>query len=363
MNISSYNITDVGYHYIGLRVLASLPADSAKELQFSTISKNVLKYASDKALRLMLPEPRGDFQAVGEKVCQELAHLALAEASYGKGYSLTDAGRDVLKLLNEAKHLELRRKMVDLHIATYDNLRAVLGKQINAACVWSPLVDTIKYGQKDYVERLLKPTFGPQSESVAANILASASAETPKKMEDLVRESVLRQVFPNLKISVALFRSMGDRLMSLRLLNIMKATVEDCEFAKSYSPCRSHALTENWHTPLAVTLPHGESFHLYLSEPNMKDTRMREVLLSAIEESFAKLIAQAGYYDLPQVRDFVCEKLMIPEAAFDEGVNELLDVQPSPLTVGLTYEGISGRRKPLVRTRQSIQIFNLIRRA
>ena len=90
---------------------------------------------------------------------------------------------------------------------------------------------------------------------------------------------------------------------------------------------------------------------------------MREVLLSAIEESFAKLIAQAGYYDLPQVRDFVCEKLMIPEAAFDEGVNELLDVQPSPLTVGLTYEGISGRRKPLVRTRQSIQIFNLIRRA
>ena len=53
---------------------------------------------------------------------------------------------------------------------------------------------------------------------------------------------------------------------------------------------------------------------------------------------------------------------MIPEAAFDEGVNELLDVQPSPVTVGLTYEGISGRRKPLVRARQSIQIFNLIRR-
>lgn len=89
---------------------------------------------------------------------------------------------------------------------------------------------------------------------------------------------------------------------------------------------------------------------------------MRELLLAAIDEAFQRLEAQAGYYDLPQVRDIACEKLMIPEAAFDEGVNELLDLEPAPVTVGLSYEGISGRRKPLARVRQSTQIFNLIRR-
>ena len=363
MKISSYNITDVSYHYVGIRVLASLPSDSSREAQFSSVSRNVLKYASDKALRLMLPAPRGDFRSVGEKVCQELVHLGLAKSSYAKGYSLTDVGRAALQLLNEGRYLELRRKMVELHLKTYDNLRHLLSKQLDGACIWSPVVDATRYTQKDYIEQLLKPTIGPQADSVATAILLKGSADTAKKTEDLVRDAVLRHVFPNLRMSVPLFRSMCDRLVSLRLLNIMKATVEDCEFAKSYSPCRSSAPTVDWYTMLAVTLSHAESFDIYLSEPDMKDGRMREALLSAIEESFLRLTAQAGYYDLPQVRDIACEKLMIPEAAFDEGVNELLDLQPSPVTVGLTYEGISGRRKPLVRIRQSIQVFNLIRRA
>ena len=30
MNISSYNISDVGYHYIGLRVLGGLPATARR---------------------------------------------------------------------------------------------------------------------------------------------------------------------------------------------------------------------------------------------------------------------------------------------------------------------------------------------
>lgn len=362
MNISSYNVTDVGYHYIGIRVIANLPVDSSREMQFSTVSRNVLKYASDKALRLMLPAPRGDFQSVGEKVCQELVHLGLAKTSRGKSYSLTNEGREALRLLNEGKHQELRRKIVDLHIATYDNLREVLSKHLDGTPVWSPVVDAKRYMQKDYIVRLLKPTVGSQAESVASSLVVDASAETPKNTENLLRDVILHDVFPNTRISVPLFRSMSDRLMSMRLLNVMKATSEDCEFAKSYSPCRSTTPPVDWYTELVATLSDGEPFRIYLSEPNMQDDRMRKVFLAAIEESFLHLAAQAGYYDLPQVRDFVCEKLMIPEASFDEGVNELLDLQPSPITVGLTYEGISGRRKPLVRNRQSIQIFNLIRR-
>ena len=59
MKISSYNITDVGYHYIGLRVLGGLPTTARRGDQISTISQSIQKYAHDKALRLMLPEPKG----------------------------------------------------------------------------------------------------------------------------------------------------------------------------------------------------------------------------------------------------------------------------------------------------------------
>ena len=50
MNISSYNITDVGYHYIGLRVLGNLPSTARREEQTETVSRSVRKYVSDKAL-------------------------------------------------------------------------------------------------------------------------------------------------------------------------------------------------------------------------------------------------------------------------------------------------------------------------
>jgi len=94
----------------------------------------------------------------------------------------------------------------------------------------------------------------------------------------------------------------------------------------------------------------------------MADKATQGKVLEALEQAFSSLATQAGYYDLPEVRDFVCERLRIPEAAFDEGLNCLLDLQPSPLTLGLRYEGISGRRKPLMRSRETTQIYNLIRR-
>ena len=95
MNISSFNVTDVGYHYIGLRVLVAMP-EASKEEQTGTISRNVLKYARDRALRLMLPEPKGTYDTVGEKVCQELGHFEFADAKKGRGYELTTSG---IKLL------------------------------------------------------------------------------------------------------------------------------------------------------------------------------------------------------------------------------------------------------------------------
>lgn len=361
MNISSFNITDVGYHYIGLRVVAAMPHASRDE-QNQAISRSVLKYARDKALRLMLPEPKSSYETVGEKICQELAHFCFAIATKGKGYELTDVGQTVLTLLNQKKTLQLRRTMAMVHLQTYNNLREVVHAHIERKAVFSPSIETANATDPKYLAALLRPTFGNVADAEAELVLELVKERSAKKIEDALRERVLSHAISRIAIGVPLFRSMCDRLISLRLLNIMKVSVDGGDFAKSYSPCTEHAPVQKWHKRLDVSLSGGASYTVFLSEPDMSDAETERDFIAAIDSSMAVLKEQAGYYDLPEVRDYVCEHLLIPEAAFDEGVNTLLDRKPAPITAGLSYEGISGRRKPLVRSRESTQIFNLIRR-
>jgi hypothetical protein len=114
---------------------------------------------------------------------------------------------------------------------------------------------------------------------------------------------------------------------------------------------------------MTTTLSAGGTYTVYLSEPDFEDEEAEQALVEALDQAYSALPEQAGYFDLPDVRDFVCDKLAIPEAAFDEGVIALLEQSPSPATLGLTYDRITGRRKPLVRTGEPAQIYNLIRRA
>ena len=363
MNISSYNISDVGYHYIGLRVLDGLPPTASRKEQVETVSRSVRKYVSDKSLRLMLPEPRGTFEAVGEKVCLELVHFGFANSAKG-AYEITGWGKEVLGLVNGRKHSELRRVMARVHLETYDNLRAVALKHLEAGYIWRPTVERRKLGQKGYLRNLLEPSFGEKAASLAESIRESHEGDGAKKIEDALQSKVIAQALPGVRITVPLFRSIADRLVSLRLLNIARdsRTVKGCDFVKSYSPCVDSSPPHSWYTPLAVDPQSVPSFTIYFCEPDMKDQETLGKFLVAIDRSLGQLKRQAGYYDLPEVRDLVCAELRIPEAAFDEGVNQLLDLQPSPLTMGLTYDNISGRRKPLVRQRGSSQIHNLLRR-
>jgi hypothetical protein len=358
MKISSYNISDVGYHYIGLRVLAN-PATNRDE-QLQAIARGVLKYASDRALRLMLPEPKGSFSTVGEKVCQELVHFQFARVEKGV-YELTESGKETLGLLNDRRFAELRRAMNYAHLATYDNLRAVVQRHIESGSVWRCTIEVEQLSKPDYIERLLKPTFGEKAAEKAAQIKAHGPL-TPKQTEDAINQSVINEIFTEYVYSVPLFRALCDRLVSLRLLNIMRATADGCDFARSYSPCVLRDPPRRWYRELDIPLSPFSTYKIQLCEPDMNDRETLGTLLTGIDEAFANLKSEAGYYDLPDVRDYVCEHLRIPEAAFDEGVNSLLDQTPPPLSPGLRYEGISARRKPLVRTKATGQIHNLIRR-
>jgi hypothetical protein len=361
VNITSYNIGDVGYHYIGLRALAGTPT-STRDEQTSTISRNVLKYENDKALRLMLPAPRGTFEAVGGKVCQELLHFALIQWAKG-GYVLTGLGQEVLQVLNARDYVRLRRTMAELHLSTYDNVRQILQKHLEVSHIYSPVVDAKSSASMDRIVQYLEPTFKTRSEAIAASVLSEVDSSNAKKVENALRDRIIQHFLPHTRVGVSLFRAICDRLMSLRLLNTMRATIRDCEFDATYSPCRPGGEADGWYRPLTVQLPCGDNFSLSLCEPDMADRDAQERLLSAIDQAFSTLPSRAGYYELPEVRDFACERLRTPEGAFDEGVNRLLDRQPSPLTVGLQYEHISARRRPLVRTQGNVQIFNLIRRA
>ena len=362
MNITSYNVTDVGYHYIGLRALDSLASGTRRDTQILTISQNVRKYVTDKALRMMLPEPRGTFETSGVKISQELTHLGLAASVKGT-YELTDDGRKALDLLNNRRYKELRQFMVRAHLQTYDNLRMVVKRHLVLNAVWRPVVGAENPVGREYLASLLTPTFGSEAEEQANELLSTFNGDGPKKVEDTLTRIILRRVVPEIRISVPMFRAMCDRLTSLRLLNQMRSYRECCEFTKTYTPCVDKAPSNDWYVFLDVSLASGETFPIYLCEPDMSEDSTRKSFLAAVYKAFTNLTPTAGYFDLPEVRDTVSEYLRIPEAAFDEGLNRVLDLSPCPLTVGLMYEGATGRRKPLVRERGSTQIFNLIRKA
>ena len=359
MKISSYNITDVGYHYIGLRVLANPSTNRDEQLQI--IARGVLKYTSDRALRLMLPEPKGNFSTIGDKVCRELVHFQFARAEKG-GYVLTESGKAIIGLLNERRFLELRRAMIYAHLATYDNLRAVVQRHIEIGSVWRCTIEGEQLNKPDYLGRLLKPTFGQKAAEKAAQIRAQGPM-TAKHTEDAINQAVINEIFTDFDYSVTLFRALCDRLVSLRLINMMRVTDAGCDFTKSYSPCVSADPPRSWYRELDIPLSPFSTYKILLCEPDLNDQGTLKIFLAGIEEAFANLETTAGYYDLPSVRDYTCEHLRIPEAAFDEGMNSLLDQTPPPLSPGLRYEGISARRKPLLRTKATGQIHNLIRRA
>ena len=362
MNITSYNVTDVGYHYIGLRALDSLAPGTRRDTQTWTISQNVRKYVTDKALRMMLPEPRGTFETSGVKISQELTHLGLAASAKGS-YELTDEGGKALDLLNNQRYKELRRFMVRAHLQTYDNLRMVVRRHLDLNAVWRPVVGAENPVGREYLTSLLAPTFGSEAEEQADQLLSTLNGDGSKKVEDALHRLILRRVVPEMRISVPMFRAMCDRLTSLRLLNQMKSYRDCCEFMKTYITCVDNVPSNDWYVFLDVSLASGESFPIYLCEPDMSEDGTSKNFLEAVYEAFKNLTPTAGYFDLPELRDTVSEHLRIPEAAFDEGLNQVLDLSPCPVTVGLMYEGTTGRRKPLVRNRGSTQIFNLIRKA
>ena len=362
MNITSYNITEVAYHYIGLRVLGGMGSSVERSQQVETISSNILKFVGDRALRLMLPGPRGTFQTVGEKVCQELVHFGFARSERGSRYELTAMGRMVLDLLSERQYVQLRQVMAYAHLKAYDNLRATLQAHLDGGPIWQPVVTSNHLDWPSYAARLLEPTFGDETPATVIEMLGETPLPSPKKLEDILRAEVLSRAMPGQKIRVALFRAICDRLVSLRLLNKPRVVHKDCEFEKSYSPCLAACPAKPWYAPLEVPLANSECYRIYMCEPDPDDPDYQNVLLSAIDQGLTVLSPEGGYHDIPDLRDWVCEYLSVPEAAFDDGLICLLNRQPAVLSVGLQYEKITGRRRPLVRPGQSIQLHNLIRR-
>ena len=360
MNINSYNITDVSYHYIGLQVLAGMPMDSDRSSQIGEISRNVLKFVTNRSLRLMLPQPSGTFQGAGEKICRELVHFGFARSIKNR-YEVTSTGHSVLSLLASKDYTTLRRLMAQIHIQTYDNLRRIVESHVEVGKVWMPVVDAGAMSEKNYMEKFLKPTFGKKAKSEATKIV---SEQNRSKIQDALHDKIIQQLMPDQRIRVANFRAICNRLVSLRLLNQCRVRKEGCEFVVNYSPCTTDTPKRPWYTPLDILLQEGNSFILFFCEPDMTNHCHQNVLLRAIDEAFLNLSPEGGYYDIPDLRDWVCQHLLIPESAFDEGLNQLLDRKPQVLSVGLQYDRIMARRKPLVRQSSSgASLHNLIRRA
>jgi len=258
-------------------VLAATP-DVPREEQTAAISRSVLKYVRDKALRLMLPEPKGTYDTVGDKVCQELVHFDFADLKRGKGYELTTQGKKILGLLNDKKYLELRRKMALIHIKTYANLQAIVHWHIIWGGIMNPTVETAKTIDVPYVAALLTPTFASSAVGEAEAFLTQTEEKSPKKIEDALRNKILKVRIPVYSIGVPLFRAITDRLISLRLLNAMKISHDHVEFYRTYSPCLEARPVRKWHCPSRTPLSSGGQYEIFLSEPDFSDEETRNSL-------------------------------------------------------------------------------------
>jgi hypothetical protein len=297
----------------------------------------------------MLPAPRGTFSSVGEKVLNELRHFALTE-SQDKRVILSVKGSEALQLLQKSRFTELRRLFVQLHLETYDNLLAVVEYLASGAVVLRPMKENLDLTQLTALARSYLPWEGDK--------ISFDTDLTPQKAEELITTRLLEHCFPNAKLTVPIFRSMCDRLASLRLINQSRVSKDGADGFAIYGTC-SNARNAEWDVELSFTIGHSVRL-LFLSEFSLDKKGAWKALASALERAFHELKPEGGFYDLPDVRDRVCLELRIPEAAFDNAVSEMLDSPNPPISLGLRYERITGRRKPMVR-QPGNQIFNLIR--
>jgi len=348
VNITSYNITDVSYHYVGLRVVESSGGASRDRLA-EMISAAVLKLVMDRALRMMLPAPRGTFSSAGEKVLNELKHFGLTETE-GKHVGLTEAGKAAHQLLQSKQFVQLRRVFIRLHLETYSNFREVLLYLAGGESLLRPIKDSIDPTDLAVAWKVFLPwdSEGPARSSIDL---------TPQKVEDAITARLLERAFSGTKVTVPIFRSMCDRMTSLRLVNQSRVTKGGMEAFAIYSTCRK--TKTRWQHELSFVVS-GSPRTLFLSEYSIELKGAREALLAALKAAFDELEPEGGFYDLPDVRDKVCMSMLIPEAAFDEALLQLLESGNAPFSFGLRYERISGRRRPLVR-QPGNQILNLIR--
>ena len=311
MNISSYNITDVTYHYIGLRVLDGMPSTSKRTEQIKTVASNVLKFVTDRNQTLMVAAPGTSYQGTAKKICTELEQFHFVKSKgrvAGSRYDLTESGRHVLDLMTEQNTVDLRRLMARVHLQTYDNLRNVVETHISAGPVWRPIEVKAEYALKvGYLETLLAPTFGSDADSVASTILAEHGEQSPSKIRDAVHKQVIKRLLPDQRMGVANFRGMCARLATLRLLNLRRATFKGCEFYKTYSPCAAKTAPYDWYTPLEFTLSNGETYRILFCEPDMAKTGNQNILLDAIDTAMLALPPVAGYHDIPDLRDTVAK--------------------------------------------------------
>lgn len=348
MNITSYNLTDVSYHYVGLRVVKASSGESRDRLA-ERIGTAVQKLVMDRALRLMLPAPRGTFSSVGEKVLNELKHFGLTESAE-KSIRLSEAGYAAWKLLENRQFVELRRLFARLHVETYTNLWAVVEYLASGQVLLRPIKDGLDPSRLSIAWK----TFLPWE---ADSALLSEKI-TVKTAEDAITNRLLKRHFPKAKLTVPIFRSMCDRLASLRLINQSRIIENEMDAFIVYGTC-SNLKTADWHRELHFAAG-GEMRALFLSEFALNSIGARAALLHALDVAFKSLKPEGGFFDLPDVRDRVCFALRIPEASFDEALVELLEESDSPVSMGLRYDRITGRRKPLTR-QPGNQIFNLVR--
>ena len=158
--------------------------------------------------------------------------------------------------------------MACVHLETYDNLRAVTLKHLDQVHL-AAHSRNVQAGTK----RIPREVAGAILWGKGGFPCGCHSGKPPRgwhekggeKIEDALQSRVIAQALPGVRVTVPLFRSIADRSVSLRLLNIARdaTTIKGCDFLKSYSPCVENAPPHSWYTPLSVNPSATPPFMIY----------------------------------------------------------------------------------------------------
>jgi hypothetical protein len=384
-SISSFNINDVALYYHALRALSDEPREPAAAAEH--VRERLVAYLERRRAVLSLPPLRTEMTSIGKKAISELRSMGLCALEDGK-VQLLEPGRDVVSQLVSGNAKLARRAVLGQMIETFDNVYGLVctlsasgGKPLHLpaprSSVSSEESDDATPGTADGTLDLQafcdawrawclenqRPDLLPDDLLARAQELheRSTDRDVGQRIKNAVQPLVLEKATGGVVSKVAIFRTIRDRLETAGAVNSRVRLLEGSTIGleTAYSCLHIGAVPPgNPSAFIRLAVPRSPA-PIFVHEP--EPTALADQLLEELGFASRSLVARAGYYRIYELRDRVCERLLLSQGVFDATFLHVYSSRPQAFSLGVDYETITAKRLPVeIRQNGRSDQFNLV---